>query len=134
MKTLVIAGIFLISQTHAVVANTTAVNSLMKSYNDQEAVVANTRRGEQMWNQKFTGNEPYTERSCNRCHTSTLTNTGKHAKTGKKIPAMAPSVNSKSLTSTKKIKKWLKRNCKWTLGRECTVQEKADLISFISQQ
>ena len=43
-------------------------------------------------------------------------------------------VNGKRLTSIKDIRKWLKRNCKWTLDRECTPQEKGDFLSFIQQQ
>ncbi|MEA3244387.1 MAG: DUF1924 domain-containing protein, partial [Pseudomonadota bacterium] len=33
----------------------------------------------------------------------------------------------------KKIEKWFKRNCKWTLGRECTAQEKADFLAYIDK-
>ncbi|MFK5970948.1 MAG: DUF1924 domain-containing protein [Candidatus Marithrix sp.] len=29
------------------------------------------------------------------------------------------------------IRKWFKRNCKWTLGRECNAQEKGDILKFI---
>jgi hypothetical protein len=47
---------------------------------------------------------------------------------------MAPSVNPKRLTNQAKIEKWLLRNCRWTLGRECTAEEKANFISFIKTQ
>ena len=47
---------------------------------------------------------------------------------------MAPSVNPKRLTDRTKIEKWFVRNCKWTFGRECTPQEKGDLLSFISSR
>jgi hypothetical protein len=44
---------------------------------------------------------------------------------------MAPSVNAARLTDQAKIVKWLHRNCKWTLGRECTPQEKGDFLTYI---
>lgn len=47
---------------------------------------------------------------------------------------MAASVNPKRYTKMKKINKWFKRNCKWTLGRECTNQEKGDILKYLSQQ
>jgi cobalamin biosynthesis protein CbiG len=30
-----------------------------------------------------------------------------------------------------KVEKWYKRNCNDVLGRECTAQEKADLLSWL---
>ncbi|MCK5721690.1 MAG: DUF1924 domain-containing protein, partial [Gammaproteobacteria bacterium] len=45
-----------------------------------------------------------------------------------------PSVNQASLSKVKKIKKWFKRNCKWTTGKECSAQVKADILAFIKQQ
>lgn len=45
---------------------------------------------------------------------------------------MAPSANPERLTDVRKIEKWFKRNCKWTLGRECSAQEKTDLLLYIN--
>ena len=72
-------------------------------------------------------------RSCNTCHGESLFIAGSHQKTGKRIEAMAPSVNPDRLTSRKKINKWFLRNCKWTYGRECTAQEKGDILLWLSQ-
>jgi hypothetical protein len=55
-------------------------------------------------------------------------------KTGKRIEPMAVSVNPQRLGDMAKIEKWFRRNCKWTLGRACTAQEKGDLLSFLRQQ
>ncbi|HCS12500.1 MAG TPA: hypothetical protein DIW28_01710, partial [Zetaproteobacteria bacterium] len=44
----------------------------------------------------------------------------------KRIEPMAPSVNPERLTDPAKIEKWFGRNCEWTIGRDCTAQEKAD--------
>jgi hypothetical protein len=73
-------------------------------------------------------------RSCATCHNADLKTAGKHASTGKPIEPMAVSVNPKRLTDPAKIEKWLGRNCRWTLGRVCTPQEKADFLSYIRSQ
>jgi hypothetical protein len=48
------------------------------------------------------------------------------------IKPMAPSVNPGRYQDGKKIEKWFLRNCKWTFGRECTVQEKTDTLSWLN--
>ena len=73
-------------------------------------------------------------RSCASCHGPDLTKTGRHAKTGKPIEPLAPSVNPERLTDPKKVEKWLYRNCRWPLGRECSAAEKADFLAFIASQ
>jgi len=86
-------------------------------------------RGEQLWKQESrTAGKP---RSCVTCHTSDPRKGGRHARTGKPIKPMAPSVNPERLSDPKKMAKWFKRNCKWTLGRVCSDQEKADIISYL---
>jgi hypothetical protein len=47
---------------------------------------------------------------------------------------MAPSVNSERLTDPKFIEKWFRRNCIQTLGRECTPQEKGDVLTYLRAQ
>ena len=73
-------------------------------------------------------------RSCTSCHGETLTVRGRHEKTGKPIEPMARSVNPERLTEVKKMNKWFLRNCKWTYGRECTAQEKGDILVWLSDQ
>ena len=73
-------------------------------------------------------------RSCTSCHTDSVLAPGRHVRTGKVIEPMAPSVNSQRLTDRKKINKWFLRNCKWTFARECTAQEKGDILLWLSQQ
>ena len=85
-------------------------------------------RGAALWEKDFGG------RSCTTCHTESLYGKGRHQKTGKIIEPMAPSVNVERLTDRRKMKKWLLRNCKWTLGRECTSQEKGDILLWLSRQ
>ena len=137
MKNLFI-GFFTISiltiHSASLMAENNSMDTLMKSYQAQGAKMGNAQKGEKFWNKAFTGKAPFVERSCTSCHTANLKNAGKHVRTNKVLKPMAPSANDASLTKTKKIEKWFKRNCKWTVGRECSVQEKADILTFIKQQ
>jgi hypothetical protein len=84
--------------------------------------------GRRRWFQDHEG------RSCTTCHSESLDGPGWHEKTGKLIEPMAPSVNPERLTNRRKIDKWFLRNCKWTLGRECTAQEKGDFLIWLVGQ
>jgi hypothetical protein len=84
--------------------------------------------GESLWNSRL-----YKERQCPDCHTADLRQPGEHKRTHKTIEAMAPSVTPARYTDTRKVEKWFKRNCKWTLGRECTAQEKGDLLEYLKR-
>jgi len=55
-------------------------------------------------------------------------------KTGKTIEPIAVSANPERFTDVSKTEKWFRRNCKWTLGRECTPQEKGDLLTWLGGQ
>jgi mono/diheme cytochrome c family protein len=86
--------------------------------------------GEKLWNQTQTVSGQ--ARNCASCHTSDPRKAGKHVRTGKPIKPMAPSVNSDRFADPKKVAKWFKRNCKWTLGRECSMQEKGDFTKYLN--
>jgi hypothetical protein len=73
-------------------------------------------------------------RSCATCHGSDLTQPSQHATTGKRIAPLAPSVNPERLNDPNKVEKWLRRNCRWTLGRLCTQAEKEGFIAYIRSQ
>jgi cytochrome c peroxidase len=111
-------------------AEDSTVNNLLQDYAIQGATTANAEQGKQLWQKTFNNNG---ERSCASCHTKNLTQNGKHIKTQKEIKPMSPSVNPERLTDRKKINKWFKRNCKWTLGRECTAQEKTNFLVYIEK-
>ena len=57
---------------------------------------------------------------------------GKHAGTGKAIDPLAPAVNPRAFTDTARTDKWLRRNCKDVLARECTPAEKADVLAYLA--
>jgi len=88
-------------------------------------------RGQQLWTQKHSYSSGVKQRSCASCHGEDLHLPGKHARTGKRIDPMSRVTNPAALTDEKKIEKWFKRNCKWTMGRECSVQEKGDVVSYL---
>lgn len=109
-----------------------AVDTLLAEYIAAGVTAFDAEAGEELWNREFTTKGE--QRACTTCHGADSTQAGQHATTGKTIEAMAPSVNAKRLTEIKEIDKWFKRNCKWTLGRECTAQEKGDVLSFLREQ
>jgi hypothetical protein len=111
-----------------------AVDQLQLEYRQQGVTHASVEAGKQFWKRDFTHPEADKARSCATCHTVDVRADGKHAVTGKGIKPLAPSVMSKRLTNVQKINKWFKRNCDWTLGRECSAQEKADVLMFLQSQ
>ena len=134
MKTLTLCTALLISLSSAVTeADSETVNNLLQDYATQGAISADEKQGEQLWQKTFNYDGEFAERSCASCHTKDLTAAGKHVKTGKVIKPMAPSSNAERFTDSKKVEKWFKRNCLWTMDRECTVQEKANFLVYLNK-
>ncbi len=137
-KTLILAASLLLAP---VVAQASAIDEKMAEYKAAGASNFSAKAGQAMWNKEVVA-EDGSKRSCVTCHNSDVTKPGKHKKTGKVIAAMAPSVpfvaaeegDEPRYSSAKKIKKWFKRNCKWTYGRECTAQEKGDFLTFLKDK
>lgn len=86
-------------------------------------------QGKKLWAQEFA--ESGQQRSCATCHGINPGTQGKHVRTGKAIKPMSPTVNPNRLTDVKKVEKWFKRNCKWTMGRQCTAEEKSHFIAYL---
>lgn len=107
------------------------VASLLRQYEQQGAARFTAASAESMWTRAFTDAKTGEKRRCSLCHHEDLRRTGKHAVTGKIIEPLAPSANPKRLTDAEHVEKWFSRNCKWTLGRECTPQEKGDFLLLI---
>lgn len=110
------------------------VDELLQEYRTQGAKDFTAGAGEKLWHQAFKDAKTGEDRRCDLCHTRDLRAAGKHAVTGKAIKPLAPSVNPERLADKAKVEKWLERNCKWTLGRSCTPQEKGDVLSFLRNQ
>jgi hypothetical protein len=71
------------------------------------------------------------EWSCASCHGALPTRQGKHACTGRPIAPLAPAFNPERFTDAAKTEKWFRRNCKDVLGRECSADEKADIVAWL---
>lgn len=69
--------------------------------------------------------------SCASCHTTNPRQNGRHQVTGKTILPMAPAANPERFTRADKVEKWFKRNCRDVLSRECTAQEKGDVMAWL---
>ncbi len=104
------------------------IEQQVDQYRAQGANTPNPEQGKALW---FSSNG---QRSCTSCHGQSPADMGRHAKTRKAIKPMAQTVNPERYTDSKKIEKWFLRNCKWTYGRECTPQEKADFLSWLASQ
>jgi hypothetical protein len=108
------------------------VDALQADYRAAGATAFSADAGKAAWTRENVVAGSDAPRSCSGCHGNDLTKDGKHLQTQKPIAAMAPSANPKRLTDRKKVEKWLQRNCKWTWGRECTPQEKGDILAYLS--
>lgn len=102
-----------------------AVTSLLATYGAPGDAV----RGRAVWTAEHAAPDGGPGRSCTTCHGPSLSSAGRHATTGEPIePMTAPG----RLSDAAKIEKWLGRNCRWTLQRECTPAEKADLLVYLT--
>jgi hypothetical protein len=134
MKTMALSTALLIGLSSAVTqADSETVNNLLQDYAAGGAVSPDEKQGEQLWQKTFNYDGEFAERSCASCHTKDLTAAGKHVTTGKEIKPMAPSSNAERFTDSLKVEKWFKRNCLWTMDRECTVQEKANFLVYLNK-
>lgn len=116
----------LLATGHALAAKDLVAH--LDTYQQQGIEQTDAERGRKLWY------ATERERSCTSCHGEMPAVAGKHVKTGKAIEPMAPSVNPERYRSVKKIEKWFLRNCKWTFGRECSTQEKVDILTWLAGQ
>ena len=130
--TLFLSGLLLINLTPAFA--TEQLESTIQHYQQQGDLSFSVEAGKVLWEQEISHKKSPTSRRCASCHGSDLTLSGKHIKTSKVIKPMAPSANPDRFKKQKKIEKWFYRNCKWTWGRECSAQEKGDMLRYLSQQ
>jgi len=97
----------------------------LKIYESQSGK-GSVSRGEQFFNAKHGK-----EWSCASCHENPPNHETKHIVTGKVIKPLSPNANPARFTDEAKVDKWFKRNCNDVLGRECTAQEKADVLAWL---
>lgn len=122
-----LAGVLLLASLSAVV-RAGDLDTLLEEYRARGVQSFDAGAGAALWRRDFSG------KSCASCHTDSPRNPGRHDGTSEPIDPMAPSVNPGRLTEIRQMKKWLLRNCKSTLGRECTPQEKGDVLTWLREQ
>ena len=133
MRTLIASNLLISGLLAASLVQADTVDDLLVQYANESAGPFHTSAGETLFQRQYDSADG-SRRTCTSCHTNDLRHPGRHVSTGRSIEPLAPSVNARRLTDRGEIEKWLKRNCKWTLGRACTPQEKGDLLSFIRNQ
>jgi hypothetical protein len=104
------------------------ITEMQNNYRAQGAGPFLSGSGDRLWNSRL-----YQDRQCADCHGADLGQPGRHQRTNKPIEPMKPSVVADRYTDPVKVEKWFTRNCKWTWGRECTPQEKGDLLEYLKQ-
>ena len=129
MKLLPVAALLVVTALPAVAGDTSPAD-LIATYEAEAGAAADPAAGEALFLADHTGGKPDTP-SCTTCHTADPTAVGE-ARTGKAIEPMAPSVNPARFTETAQVEKWFGRNCSSVLGRECTAQEKADIVAWLA--
>lgn len=89
------------------------------------------KKGEKIYYAEREHNKTGETRSCASCHGDDPGSIGQHVTSGKTIEALTPAANAERLTEAKKIEKWFRRNCKWTLERTCTTEEKGHFLKYL---
>ncbi|MGZ8270265.1 MAG: DUF1924 domain-containing protein [Methylophilus sp.] len=125
MMTKWISLLSLILVTFTGITHAATSNELLKKYEDLSATASPTR-GESFFTTKHGK-----EWSCSSCHDKAPNHDTHHIVTNKLIKPLSPNVNADRFTNEVKVEKWFKRNCNDVVGRECTAQEKADVLSWL---
>jgi mono/diheme cytochrome c family protein len=112
-----------------VLAQDTSPQALINQYSAEAGVAASPENGQALFMATHSGGKPDTP-SCTTCHSADPTKGGQ-ARTGKPIDPLSPTANPERFTNTKFVEKWFGRNCNSVLGRDCSAQEKADIIAWL---
>ncbi len=107
-------------------AEPTSPMAQLRRWEQAAGQAGQAERGRQWFAQRHGG-----EWSCASCHQAVPTQAGRHASTGKRIEPLAPAAHPERLTDQAKTDKWFRRNCKDVLSRECSAQEKADVLAYL---
>ncbi len=122
MKNLIISASMLTITTITLAA---APNDLSAKYEAQSSK-SSAERG-----QRFFTTKHGKEWSCSTCHGNVPNVPGEHVETQKRIKPLAPAFNPKRFIAEAKVEKWFKRNCEDVLGKECSTQQKADVLAWL---
>jgi Domain of unknown function (DUF1924) len=101
---------------------------ILAAYTAKAGSPASPDRGQKFFNQKWKGG---LFESCTDCHTTNPAARGRDQTSEKPLAPMALSANAKRFTDASKVETYFRLNCKDTVGRECSAQEKADVLSWL---
>ncbi len=106
----------------------TPAENILASYVKRAGAPASAERGQAFFTRQHKGG---VFDSCSSCHTADPLKRGRDEVAEKPIPALAPAVTKKNFTDASRVEHLFKLNCKDVLSRECTAQEKADVIAWL---
>ncbi|MFO1292392.1 MAG: DUF1924 domain-containing protein [Rubrivivax sp.] len=69
--------------------------------------------------------------SCASCHGEQPTRSGRDQVTEKPIAPLAPAANPQRFTDRARVDHMFRLNCRDVVGRDCTAQEKADVLAWL---
>lgn len=105
-----------------------AADKILSGYLAKAGSPANAERGREFFNRKFKGG---LFNACTECHTDNPTKNGRDQTAEKTIRPLAPAAYPSRFTDAAKVEHQFRLNCKDTVGRECTAQEKADVMAWL---
>lgn len=126
ISTRTLAAVLAAAALAAGTARAETPQDIARSYAAQAPAAPSPQAGE-----RFFGARHGREWSCATCHGAPPVEQGRHASTGRPIAPLAPVANANRFTDPAKVDKWLRRNCSDVVGRECTPQEKADVVAWL---
>jgi hypothetical protein len=108
-------------------SQTTRAADLLATYTRQAGGTASAERGQAFFTRKFGRDFD----SCAACHGAVPVRAGKDLVSEKAITALAPAVSPQRFTDKAKVEYRFAQNCKDVVGRDCSAQEKADVMSWL---
>ena len=108
-------------------SQTTRAADLLATYTRQAGGTASAERGQAFFTRKFGRDFD----SCAACHGALPVRAGKDLVSEKAITALAPAVSPQRFTDKAKVEYRFAQNCKDVVGRDCSAQEKADVLSWL---
>ena len=126
------SGLVALGMISAVVWGADTPTSLMAHYAKTAGVpvsALSATRGEALYRTEHPGRNGQNI-SCASCHTASPKQAGQ-TRVGKRIEPLAPAAHPERFTDAAKVDKWFRRNCNDTLNRQCSAQEKADILAWL---
>lgn len=108
-------------------AQATPARALLAAYTAQAGGSASAEQGKAFFTRRFGRDFD----SCASCHTDTPTRPGKDLVSEKPIAPLAPAAAPQRFSDKANVEYRFAQNCKDVVGRDCSAQEKADVLSWL---